>query len=282
MTLFNDEPLDPAGAAAATGPAPRKPWTSPTRLSTYLQCPRKYDFQYLKKLPTKPSPHLDRGSNVHAALRDWLRLPPADRTWERMVDLYRAAWRANMPYFRDRRDELRDELRDWGERGKAMLRRFVDETPPDLEPLAIEKWVGIDFGDIEVRGKVDRVDALPDGSLRVVDYKTGRFPKDPTRERAKDLAAAVYARGASTNFVGAPVADVEYLYLDTMERLTFTIDDAWQAQREMAVATLARGALDAEKSGNLPPTPSPLCGWCDFKARCPEGQAFLDARAGRG
>jgi hypothetical protein len=49
----------------------------------------------------------------------------------------------------------------------------------------------------------------------------------------------------------------------------------------MAIETLARTAFEAEKSGDLPPQPSPLCAWCDFKARCPEGQAFLDARAGR-
>ncbi|MEO6463141.1 MAG: PD-(D/E)XK nuclease family protein [Candidatus Eisenbacteria bacterium] len=278
MTLFDDEPIDATGIEAAAGNA-RKPWTSPSRLSTFLQCPRKYDFQHLKKLPTRPSPHLDLGSNVHAALRDWLRLPPGKRTWDGLLEFYRAAWRTNRPAFVAR---SRDELREWGERGIAMLRRFVDEAPPDLLPLAIEKWVGIDFGDVVVRGKVDRVDGLPDGSLRIVDYKTGRFPKDPARTRAEDLAAAVYARGSSTDFVGAPVADVEYLYLDTMERLTFTIDDAWQAQRETAVVTLARSALAAEKSGDLPPVPGVLCAWCDFKARCPEGQAFLDARAGRG
>ena len=66
MTLFNDQPLDIADLATPPG---RKPWTSPSRLATFLQCPRKYDFQHVKKLPTKPSPHLDLGSNVHAALR---------------------------------------------------------------------------------------------------------------------------------------------------------------------------------------------------------------------
>jgi putative RecB family exonuclease len=276
MNAYDDVPLP---LAPDTAPVARKPWTSPSRLATYLQCPRKYDFQVLKKLPTKPSPHLDLGSNVHAALRDWLRLPPPARTWEGLVEFYRAAWRKNMPAFAGR---TRDELRDWGERGKAMLRRFADEVAPDLAPLALEKWVGIDFGDIEVRGKVDRIDLLPDGSLRIVDYKTGRFPRDPARARSEDLAAAVYARGSSENFVGAPIADVEYLYLDSMERLTFPMDDAWQAQRETTLATLARNAHEAEKSGEFSPAPGPLCAWCDFNERCPEGRAFLDARAGRG
>ena len=276
---YDDAPLPLAPDIPPVMPAARKPWTSPSRLSSYLKCPRKYEFQEVKKIPSKPSPSLDLGSNVHAALRDWMRLKPAARTWDALLELYRAAWRKNMPAFAHR---TRDELRDWGERGKAMLRRFADEVAPDLEPVMIEKWVGIEFEDIQVRGKVDRVDLLPDGSLRIIDYKTGRFPKRPDLERADDLAAAVYARGASTDMVGAPVAEVEYLYLDSMERLTFPIDDVWQVQREMAIETLAKSLLEAERNAAFPPAPSPLCAWCDYKERCPEGQAFLDARAGRG
>ena len=256
----------------------RKPWTSPSRLSTFRECPRKYRFQHVEKLPTKPSPHMDLGSNVHAALRDWFRLPRAERTWERMLELYRAAWRANMPAFREK---SRDELREFGERGKAMLRRFVDETPAETEPVAIEKWVGLDFGDLEVKGKVDRVDLLPDGSLRVVDYKTGKFPRDPEQVRAGDLAAVVYAAGASRDFVGAPVGAIEYLYLAGMERLEFPVDEAWRAGRERSVGDLARAVRAAEAADDFPPAPSKLCAWCDFLRRCPEGQAFLDARGAR-
>jgi putative RecB family exonuclease len=258
--------------------AARKPWTSPSRLSTFRECPRKYRFQHVEKLPTKPSPHMDLGSNVHAALRDWFRLPRAERTWERMLELYRAAWRTNMPAFRAR---SRDELREFGERGKEMLRRFVAETPAELEPVAIEKWVGLDFGDLEVKGKVDRVDLLPDGSLRVVDYKTGKFPRDPEQVRTDDLAAAVYAGGASRDFVGAPVGEIEYLYLAGMERLTFPVDEAWRAERERSIGELARSVRAAEESDTFPPTPTKLCAWCDFLRDCPAGQAFLDARGAR-
>jgi RecB family exonuclease len=221
---------------------------------------------------------MDLGSNVHAALRDWFRLPRAERTWDRMLELYRAAWRTNMPAFRARG---RDELREFGERGKAMLRRFVAETPADLEPVAIEKWVGLDFGDLEVKGKVDRVDLLPDGSLRVVDYKTGKFPRDPGQVRTDDLAAAVYAGGASRDFVGAPVGEIEYLYLAGMERLTFPVDEAWRAERERSIGELARTVQAAEAADAFPPTPTKLCAWCDFLRDCPAGQAFLDARGAR-
>lgn len=257
---------------------PRRPWTSPSRLATFRDCPKKYRFQHVEKRPTKPSPHLDLGSNVHRALRDWFLLPRVERTWERMLELYRAAWRENMPAFRTR---SRDELKDFGERGKAMLRRFVAETPTDVDPLMLEKWVGMDLPEIDVRGKVDRVDALPDGSLRVVDYKTGKFPRDPDAEIARDLAAAVYAAGASRDFVGAPVGAIEYLYLAEMRVLAFPVDPEWRAARERAVEALAHEARAAEAADAFPAKPTRLCAWCDFVRLCPEGQAFLDAREPR-
>jgi RecB family exonuclease len=257
--------------------APRKPWYSPTRLKLFVDCPRRYEYQVVQKLPTAPSPHLDLGANVHAALRDWLRLKPAARTWDALLEFYRAAWRANRPAFAQR---TRDELRDWGERGKTMLRKFAEEVAPDLAPVAIEKLVTADYGDVLVGGRVDRVDALPDGSLRVIDYKTGKFPKFPARTKEEDLAAAVYARATSALFAGAPVVEVELHYLEGGERLTFAVDELWQAHKDLAIVSAAHAVVEAEKANAFPAQPSKLCGWCDFKARCPEGKAFLDASQG--
>lgn len=279
MNLFGESEAPGLPGAPAAEARPRRPWYSPSRLKTFLECPKKYEFQVVKKIPTKPQPFFDLGANVHAALRDWMRLPPARRTWDGLLEFYRAAWRKNRPAFANL---TRDELRTWGERGIVMLRHFADESPADLEPLAVEKSVTVDFGDVVVGGRVDRIDELPDGSLRVVDYKTGKVPKDEARSREGDLAPAVYARGATEAFVGIPVSEVEYLYLEGMERRVITVDAAWQAHSETVIAGLARRAHAAEVEGTFPATPSPLCRYCDFLSSCPEGRGFLDARAGGG
>lgn len=161
--------------------AEKKPWYSPSRLTTFIQCPRKYQYQVVLKLPTAPSPYLDLGNNVHAALKEWLRLPPKERSRDNLIEFYRNAWRQNKKAFERR---TRDELRDWGERGKAMLLRYADALDPALEPVMTERNVNADYGDVVIGGRVDRVDALPDGSLIVVDYKTGKFPQRPQRARA--------------------------------------------------------------------------------------------------
>ncbi len=128
-----------------------------------------------------------------------------------------------------------------------------------------------------MRGRADRIDALPDGTLVVIDYKTGKFPPDVARVKETELAAPIYARGAAEAFAGAPVARVELLYLTTMERVVFEVDAAWQAHKDVAVAELAGRLRAAQEAGAWPARPSGLCKWCDFRARCPEGKAFLDA-----
>jgi putative RecB family exonuclease len=273
VTLFGD--LDPAWAGAGAADArPAKPYASPSRLKTFRECPKKYAFQVIEKRPTRPSPYFDLGTNVHTALAQWLRQPPAARTFDGLLELYRAAWRVNRPAFVRR---SREELRDWGLRGIAMLRAFADDVEPGLEPVAIEKSVRLELDDLVIGGRVDRIDVLPDDTLRVVDYKTGRFPANEERARAEDLAAAVYARGASEAFAGMPVSRVEYLHLATMERLAFDLGEDAVARAIDGVAALAREAHAAETSGKFPAKPTPRgCRWCDFLALCREGQAAVD------
>jgi hypothetical protein len=154
-------------------------------------------------VPTAPSPHFDLGANVHAALRDWLRLAPKERTWDALLEFYRAAWRKNRPAFATR---TRDELREWGERGKLMLRRFADEVPPDLEPVALEKSVRVDFGDLVVGGRVDRVDALPDARSRssITRPASSRRTKRARARRTSPRRCTHAARAARSSIFPSP------------------------------------------------------------------------------
>jgi CRISPR/Cas system-associated exonuclease Cas4 (RecB family) len=44
---------------------------SPSSINTFKQCKRKYYYQYIEKLPTRPSIHLVRGNIVHSVLEDF-------------------------------------------------------------------------------------------------------------------------------------------------------------------------------------------------------------------
>ena len=67
----------------------------------------------------------------------------------------------------------------------ALLDRcFTLEDPSRLEPAERELYVETDARvGLMLRGYVDRLDVAPAGEMRVVDYKTGRSPRELSRPR---------------------------------------------------------------------------------------------------
>src|ERR1700739_2376116 len=68
---------------------------TPTRLSTWLDCPRRYKMSYLDRpAPPKGPPwaHNSLGASVHNALAGWWRLPQRERTVLAAGDLLDGGW----------------------------------------------------------------------------------------------------------------------------------------------------------------------------------------------
>ncbi len=114
-------------------------------------------------------------------------------------------------------------------------------------------------------GKADRVEILSDGSLTLVDYKTGRPPRRAEVESGEAVQLLHYA------LLDPRVAAVEYLPLREDQK-TLRIDaeleplrDAVGSRLERSLHALARGtampALGDEGS----------CAWCDYRGLCRRG-----------
>src|ERR1700728_2871659 len=68
---------------------------TPTRLTAWLDCPRRYRMSYLDRpVPQKGPPwgHNSLGASVHNALAGWWRLPLARRTAQGAGALLEAGW----------------------------------------------------------------------------------------------------------------------------------------------------------------------------------------------
>jgi ATP-dependent helicase/nuclease subunit B len=156
---------------------------------------------------------------------------------------------------------------------------MVDKNPPDW--IDLERGFGtygateapiemlVDGGTIRTRGYIDRIDRLPNGNLRVVDYKTGK-PRD---HRAKNgvfhqgrrLQHAVYANAASA-LHGRPVDVVEYHFptLRGDER-----PRAYPAARFADGGRVIGRLLDLVAAGHFVPTDDASdCWYCDHRPIC--------------
>jgi RecB family exonuclease len=252
---------------------PRLFMCTPSRLASWLDCPRRYRFTYVDRpMPPKGAPwaHNSVGAAVHVALASWWSLDPAARTPSAAGGLVRDRW--NPMGFRN--DAQAD---DWRERAAAMVERYVGELDPTNEPLGVERTVALKTERLAVSGRIDRLDRRGE-ELVVVDYKTGRHILT-TDDARGSLALAIYALAAART-MRRPCRRVELHHLPsgevvawehTEETLARHLGRAHEIAAEASVAQAAIAGDDLDDA--FPPRPGPLCGWCDFRAHCPEGQA---------
>ena len=88
-----------------------------------------------------------------------------------------------------------EEERQFRAKATQALVRYHDRfRDDDAEPVWFERSFQFKLGPHVLRGRVDRVDRLPDGGYELIDYKTGR-PKKAADLR-EDVQLALYSVAA--------------------------------------------------------------------------------------
>lgn len=240
---------------------------TPSKLLTWLDCPRRYRFQYVDR-PTPPRgpgwAHNSVGTSVHLALARLWDLPVEGRTPSAARRLLELAWQP--VGFADEAQADR-----WKGYAGDMVATYVAALDVTAEPRGVERTVAFTSASLAVSGRVDRVDER-DGEVVVVDYKTGRSALS-TDDARGSLALALYVLGCRRTF-RKPATRVELHHLPSQKVHAWEHTDeslARHVSRAESLADEVRAALD------YPARPSSLCGWCDFAQHCPEG---LEASGG--
>ncbi len=268
---------------------------TPSRLRSWLDCPRRYRMTYLDRpSPPKGPPwaHNSFGASVHNALAGWWRLPRAQRTTAAAGALLERGW-ITEGYAGDAQSAKQRA------RAKRMVERYVADLDPVLEPVGVERVVATKTDRIAVSGRIDRLDDRPaqpgrqprepehagilgaDRELVVVDYKTGRIAST-VEEARSSLALALYALAAG-RVLRRHCEIVELHHLPTgliarWEHTSASLDRQLRRAEDIASeCSAADETYRAEpRSGQddaiFPPQPGVWCGWCDFRAHCPDGQ----------
>lgn len=247
----------------------------PSRLTTWIDCPRRFRLAYLDRpTPTKGAPwaHNSLGASVHLALAAWWRLPLRERTPVAARRLLRGNWLADG--YRDARQSA--EMRAWA---ADMVERYVRGLDPAHEPVGIERVVATRTDVVALSGRVDRIDERGD-ELVVVDYKTGRHVLSADDVRGS-LALAAYALAAERT-LHRRCRTVELHHLPTGTVVAWSHSDEALHRHLRRIEDIAAECRAAEKAFNdgrtdpdvdqvFPPRVGPQCAWCDFARHCPEG-----------
>ncbi|MBC8365640.1 MAG: PD-(D/E)XK nuclease family protein [Actinobacteria bacterium] len=255
---------------------------SPTAAGTYRQCPLRWKYRYIDKLPDPPGEPALVGTFAHRVLEHLCDEPADDRTHDRAKELAGEAWRwiSTRDDFAalglDAAAERRFRWKAW----TAIDALWQLEDPARVAVRSTEQHISTTLDKVPFRGVIDRLDDADDG-LVVTDYKSG---KPPRRDRRNEALAQVllYAAAVEADTGERPVR-ARLLFLGGNREIVETrVDDALLATTTGNLTT-TWAALEGDcATDTFAPSPGPLCGWCAYVGTCEEGRSEVMQRAAAG
>ena len=242
----------------------RKPALSPSRIAIYLECAVKYRYIYLDKLGRfymKARAGYSFGSSLHHVLQKF-HLGGGELSSHEMIESLRLNW-ISAGY------QNLEQERNQKELGVRILQSyhtaFQEGAQKRAETIAVEKTLNYDMGRFRLTGRLDRIDRLQDGTIEVVDYKSGRL--DITKEEvASDLAMSCYQLLLAHTYPGAQVQATIYC-LQSGASASVSMSRQELDSFEQDLIHLGEQILDTDYMA-IQPVRLSICPDCDFLSRC--------------
>jgi DNA helicase-2/ATP-dependent DNA helicase PcrA len=263
-----DEKLRARAVAARTEPSlesflPRRGdglMLSAGDIETYRTCPLKYKFARVFRIPSEPTINQRFGILVHQVLERFHAGGTVSRSLPELLGLLEAGWRRGG--FGDSEEER--QLR--AKATNSLIRYHERFQGEEAEPVWFERAFQFRMGPHLLRGRVDRVDRLPDGGYELIDYKTGR-PKTAAQLR-EDVQLSLYAVGARESWQLEAAQQAYYYVLDD-EKVPV---ERSEEDRDWITDTVLEVA-DGIQGQGFEPTPSyAACSMCDYRIACPAAE----------
>ncbi|MFC7702598.1 double-strand break repair protein AddB [Plastorhodobacter daqingensis] len=219
------EPLPPAPRPAPRPPVEARPRELPvTAIGRLIRDPYAVYARYVLRLrplpPLRPSPDaLLRGSVLHRVFEQFVETGKGDR--HRLLALAQEVLDQDVPWPAARRLWLArlDRVADWFLAQEAR-RTGTSVLIEDKGGIALDRF------DFRLTAKPDRIDELADGSLFILDYKTGTPPSQKQQKHFDKqllLEAVMAERGAFARLGPRPVSAISYIGIGTTPKEETTI-----------------------------------------------------------
>jgi DNA helicase-2/ATP-dependent DNA helicase PcrA len=234
-------------------------------VSDYLECPAKYRFGHLIRIPTPVSHQMVYGRALHHAVQAFHRRQMGGGTPMSLDKLHAeldAAWESTGFLTRDH-----EEARKTAARGTLERFRAAQLADP-AAPTAVELEFAVPFGRDRVRGRYDRVDTDASGRVTIVDYKSSdvRDAATASRRARESLQLAIYGSAWEAQH-GNPPGDLVLHFLESGIEGHSTPTP----KRLAGAAEQVAAAADGIRTGRFDANPSPTrCGYCPFREICPD------------
>ena len=250
---------------------PAKYSLSPSRASDYKNCPLKYRYLTIDKFKEPKTAEPLRGTLVHSVLERIFDVAPAERTPEYATSILPTEWSKILeenPEYQELVDE--EGSAQWLHNAQILIDRyFLMEDPRRANPYKREERIDYRFNeDMALKGFIDRLDKNADNDIRVLDYKTGKSPGlghvDKALFQLKFYALAIFKES------GRVPKELKLMYLGDGNAVVYHPTEKDMEETEEQISRLWSRIKSSIDSGEFKPRKTALCGWCNFKDKCPE------------
>ncbi len=233
-----------------------------THIESFKRCPLQYKYRYVIKIPVPTSAALSFGDIMHRSMQEFYKLVIAGEkvSESTLLAIYDNEWRSKGFMSKAYEEEMKKH-------GELLLSEYFQKGyDPKTKTIAVEQAFKVKITpDITLGGKIDRVDRKSDGTLEIIDYKTGAAPKK--RDPQEDFQLSIYALAATDKGVYDTAAEkmlVSFYFFEGQERVsgTRTSEQLKRVKEEIVTA-----AQEINKSSFLP-TPGMHCAFCEFRLLC--------------
>lgn len=256
-----------------------------SQLRSYETCPYQYKLAHILRIPMKGSASFSFGLSLHSTLQAFYErikelnsasqvslfdTPPRAVAkkdglikapeFAELLKIYDAKWISD--WYQNKR-----QREDMYKKGKDILKVFYSAEEGNWNiPIGLESWFKIKVGEYVMNGRIDRLDQLPDGTIEIIDYKTGQSKDKLTSDDKEQLLLYQIAVGEISEFknIGKP-SKLTFYYLNDEIKQSFIGESK---DLEKLKAKLA-GTISQIMTGDFTATPSQfVCARCDWRDIC--------------
>jgi DNA helicase-2/ATP-dependent DNA helicase PcrA len=238
---------------------------SASAVERYETCPLQFKFEREWKLARQLHAAAQYGAAIHRVLRTYFDSARAGRTKtdDELIQIFRddlATCGIQDDYQRDL------YLKQGLEQLKDFLAGARSASAPEV--LHTEEWFDVQIAGSKVAGRIDRMDRAADGTINIVDYKTGKARSQEDADESLQLS--IYAIAAHEKW-RYRVGELVFHNLESnvpviSKRTEFQLEDARDRVRDVA-----HNIAD----GNFEPKIGFHCTFCAFRGLCPAREKRL-------
>jgi DNA helicase-2/ATP-dependent DNA helicase PcrA len=264
LARHQTSPTEPTPVAARPAIGDRPLLLSYGQVNDYLECPAKYRYAHVVRIPTPASHQMAYGRALHAAAQAYHRRQLAGRPMA-LGELHAtldANWESVGFLTREHEEARRSAAHD------AVDRFWDDQQRDPARPIAVEREFTVAFGRDRLRGRYDRVDRDEAGRVVITDYKSSdvRDLTTANRRARESLQLSIYALAHEAEHGALP----DELALHFLESGVVGRAQPTERRLEKAQAQLSLAA-EGIRSRQFDATPAPMrCGYCPFREICPD------------